>query len=112
MPIGPRAFHPIFKLNLAFLLSSCDKFFASVFRARGPTVPELDIVDGAPGLEKAIAALRNNVPNPALHGAKHRNLLAYAPKKPYDEISADYADMIYTKTVKEVNAKRKALLHK
>ena len=35
---------------------------------------------------------------------KHRNLLAHAPKKLYDEISADYADMIYAKTVNEVDA--------
>jgi putative transposase len=29
---------------------------------------------------------------------KHRNLLAHAPKKVPDELSADYADMIYAKT--------------
>jgi putative transposase len=43
---------------------------------------------------------------------KHRNLLVHAPKKLYDEISADYADMIYAKTAKEVEAKRKAFLRK
>ena len=43
---------------------------------------------------------------------KHRNLLAHAPKKLYDEVSADYTDMIYAETAKEVDAKRKAFLRK
>jgi putative transposase len=43
---------------------------------------------------------------------KHRNLLAHAPKKLHDEISADYTDMIYAKTVKAVEAKRKASVRK
>jgi putative transposase len=80
--------------------------------ARGLTVPELVIVDGAAGLEKAIAALWNDVPIQRCTVHKHRNLLAHAPKKLYEEISADYTDMIYAKTVKEVEAKRKAFLRK
>ena len=66
--------------------------------ARGLAVPELIIVDGASGLEKAIAALWNDVPLQRCTVHKHRNLLAHAPKKLYDEISADYADMIYART--------------
>src|SRR5246500_3838903 len=62
--------------------------------ARGLAAPELVIVDGAAGLEKAIAALWNDVPVQRCTVHKHRNLLAHAPKKLYDEISADYADMI------------------
>ncbi len=80
--------------------------------ARGLPAPELVIVDGAPGLDKAIAALWNDVPVQRCTVHKHRNLLAHAPKKLYDEISADYADMIYAKTVKEVEAKRNAFLRK
>jgi len=80
--------------------------------ARGLTVPELVIVDGAAGLEKVIAALWNDVPIQRCTVHKRRNLLAHAPKKLYDEISADYTDMIYAKTVKEVEAKRKAFLRK
>jgi transposase-like protein len=79
---------------------------------RGLAVPELVIVDGAAGLEKAIAALWNDVPVQRCTVHKHRNLLAHAPKKLYDEISADYADMIYAETVQEVEAKRKAFLRK
>ncbi len=80
--------------------------------ARGLATPELVIVDGAPGLEKAIAALWSDVALQRCTVHKHRNLLAHAPKKLYDEISADYADMIYAKTAKEVDAKRKAFLRK
>jgi transposase-like protein len=80
--------------------------------ARGLAVPELIIVDGASGLEKAIAALWNDVPLQRCTVHKHRNLLAHAPKKLYDEISADYADMIYARNVTEVDAKRSAFLRK
>ena len=80
--------------------------------ARGLAAPELVIVDGASGLEKAIAALWNDVPVQRCTVHKHRNLLAHAPKKLYDEISADYADMIYANTAQEVEAKRKAFLRK
>jgi transposase-like protein len=80
--------------------------------ARGLGVPELAIVDGAPGLEKALAALWGDVPLQRCTVHKHRNLLAHAPKKLAEEISADYTDMIYAKTAKEVDAKRKAFLRK
>lgn len=80
--------------------------------ARGLAAPELVIVDGASGLEKAITALWNDVPVQRCTVHKHRNLLAHAPKKLYDELSADYADMIYANTAQEVEAKRKAFLRK
>jgi putative transposase len=80
--------------------------------ARGMAVPELLIVDGAPGLEKAVAALWPEVPVQRCTVHKHRNLLAHAPKKLYDQISADYTDMIYANTVKEVEQKRKAFVRK
>ena len=80
--------------------------------ARGLAVPELVIVDGASGLEKAIAALWSDVPVQRCTVHKHRNLLAHAPKKLCDEISADYADMIYASAAQEVEAKRKAFVRK
>jgi transposase-like protein len=80
--------------------------------ARGMAVPELLIVDGAPGLEKAVTALWPEVPVQRCTVHKHRNLLAHAPKKLYDQISADYTDMIYANTAKEVEQKRKAFLRK
>ena len=79
---------------------------------RGLATPELSIVDGAPGLEKALAALWPDVPIQRCTVHKHRNLLAHAPKKLHDEVGADYTDMIYANTAKEVDAKRKAFLRK
>lgn len=79
---------------------------------RGLAQPELLIVDGAPGLEKALAALWPEVPIQRCTVHKHRNLLAHAPRKMHEEIGADYTDMINAKTAKEVEAKRKAFLRK
>ena len=80
--------------------------------ARGLAKPELLIIDGAPGLEKALAALWPDLPIQRCTVHKHRNLLAHAPRKMHEEIGADYTDMIYAKTAKEVDAKRKAFLRK
>jgi putative transposase len=78
----------------------------------GLKTPELAIVDGAPGLEKALAALWNNVPVQRCTVHKHRNLLAHAPDRLHEEISADYKDMIYAETKQEIEAKRKAFIRK
>ena len=79
---------------------------------RGLQTPEFLIIDGAAGLEKALAALWPEVPTQRCTVHKHRNLLAHAPDLLHDEISADYNDMIYAKTVKEIEAKRRAFLRK
>jgi hypothetical protein len=42
---------------------------------------------------------------------KHRNLLAHAPDHLHDEISADYNDMIYAKTPKEIETRRNTKPH-
>ena len=65
---------------------------------RGLKTPELVIVDGAPGLEKALAALWSDVPVQRCTVHKHRNLLAHAPERLQEEISNDYKDMIYAET--------------
>src|SRR5438477_12921237 len=62
---------------------------------RGLRRPEFLIVDGAPGLEKAIAVVWGSVPVQRCTVHKHRNLLAHAPERLHDEIAADYSDMIY-----------------
>jgi len=77
---------------------------------RGLKTPELVIVDGAPGLEKALAALWSDVPVQRCTVHKHRNLLAHAPERLHEEISNDYRDMIYAATKQEVEAKRKAFI--
>ena len=79
---------------------------------RGLRRPEFLIVDGAPGLENAIAAVWNVVPVQRCTVHKHRNLLAHAPERMHEEISADYNDMIYAATRQEVEARRKAFIRK
>jgi transposase-like protein len=79
---------------------------------RGLKTPELVIVDGAPGLEKALAALWSDVAVQRCTVHKHRNLLAHAPDRLHEEISNDYRDMIYAETKQEVEAKRKAFIRK
>src|SRR5205807_9285656 len=79
---------------------------------RGLRRPEFLIVDGAPGLENAIAAVWDGVPVQRCTVHKHRNLLAHAPERLHEEITADYNDMIYAATREEVAARRKAFLHK
>ena len=80
--------------------------------ARGLSAPELVIVDGAPGLEKALASLWPQAPVQRCTVHKHRNLLAHAPERLHEEISADYTDMIYAATAKEIEARRKAFIRK
>jgi putative transposase len=43
---------------------------------------------------------------------KHRNLLAHAPERLHEEITADYTDMIYATTREEIEARRKAFIRK
>jgi transposase-like protein len=74
--------------------------------------PEFLIVDGAPGLENAIAAVRDGVPVQRCTVHKHRNLLAHAPERLHEEISADYNDMIYAATHEEIETRRKAFIRK
>ena len=79
---------------------------------RGLRRPEFLIVDGAPGLENAIAAVWSGVPVQRCTVHKHRNLLAHAPERLHEEISADYNDMIYAATREEVERQRKAFIRK
>ena len=80
--------------------------------ARGLSTPELLIIDGGKGLEAALAGLWPAVPVQRCTVHKHRNLLAHAPKKHHDELSADYSDMIYAGSREAVIAKRAAFLRK
>ena len=80
--------------------------------ARDLRRPEFLIVDGAPGLEKAIAAVWNGVPVQRCTVHKHRNLLGHAPERLHEEITADYTDMIYAATAEEIEERRKAFVRK
>ena len=79
---------------------------------RGLRRPEFLIVDGAPGLDKAIAAVWDAVPVQRCTVHKHRNLLAHAPERLHDEITADYNGMIYAATREEIETHRKAFIRK
>jgi putative transposase len=79
---------------------------------RGLKRPEFLIVDGAPGLDKAIAAVWDGVPVQRCTVHKHRNLFAHAPERLHDEITADYNDMIYAATPEEIAVHRKAFIRK
>jgi putative transposase len=79
---------------------------------RGLRDPEFLIADGAPGLDKAIAAVWDGVPVQRCTVHKHRNLLAHAPERLHEEITADYSDMIYAATPEEIAARRKAFIRK
>jgi len=79
---------------------------------RGLRRPEFLIVDGAPGLDKAIAAVWDGVPVQRCTVHKHRNLLAHAPERLHEEITTDYNDMIYATTRAEIEARRKAFIRK
>ena len=75
---------------------------------RGLHKPEFLIVDGGTGLEQALAALWGDVPT--VH--KHRNLLAHAPQRLHEEVTADYTDMIYAASAAEVEQRRRAFVRK
>jgi putative transposase len=79
---------------------------------RGLRRPELLIVDGAAGLDKAIVAVWDGVPVQRCTVHKHRNLLAHAPERLHEEITADYTDMIYAATREEIETRRKAFIRK
>ena len=80
--------------------------------ARGLRRPQFLILDGAPGLERAIAAVWDGVPVQRCTVHKLRNLLAHAPERLHDEIAADYTGMIYAATAREVEVRRKAFIRK
>src|SRR6516225_4687645 len=79
---------------------------------RGMRKPEFLIVDGGTGVEQALAALWGDVPAQRCTVHKHRNLLAHAPQRLHDEVSADYNDMIYAASAAEVEQRRRAFIRK
>jgi putative transposase len=80
--------------------------------ARGLKTPNFVIIDGAPGLEKALGLVWAEALVQRCTVHKHRNLLGHAPERLHEEISADYNDMIYAGTPKEIETRRKSFLRK
>jgi putative transposase len=79
---------------------------------RGLRKPQFLIVDGGSGLEAALAAVWGEVPTQRCTVHKHRNLLAHAPERLHEEITADYTDMIYAASPAEIEQRRRAFLRK
>jgi len=79
---------------------------------RGLRRPEFLLVDGGTGLDAAIASMWDGVPVQRCTVHKHRNLLAHAPERLHEEITADYTDMIYAATPAEIEKRRQAFLRK
>src|SRR5512133_1776684 len=79
---------------------------------RGLRKPEFLIVDGGTGLEQALAALWGDVPTQRCTVHTHRNLLAHAPRRLHEEVSADYNDMIYATSAAEIEVRRRAFIRK
>jgi transposase-like protein len=88
------------------------RVFLNDLDARGLKAPEFVIVDGAPGLEAALAERWPDAPVQRCTVHKHRNLLAHAPRHLHDELTEDDRDMIYGETKAEVEKRRKAFLRK
>jgi transposase-like protein len=80
--------------------------------ARGLRTPDLLLIDGGAGLERALDSLWPNVPTQRCTVHKHRNLLAHAPEALHEEVTADYNDMIYAETSAEVMRRRRLFLAK
>ena len=80
--------------------------------ARGLRTPEFLVTDGAAGLERALAALWPDVPAQRCTVHKHHNLLAHAPDALHEEVTADYTDMVYAQSAKEVEQRRRAFPRK
>jgi len=75
--------------------------------ARGLKRPAFVVIDSAPGLEAALAALwGENLPIQRCTVHKHRNLLGHAPKAMQDELSEDDRDMIYAGTAAGIEKRR------
>jgi transposase-like protein len=59
---------------------------------------------------KAIAAVWGGVPVQRCTVNKHRNLLAHAPERLHEEVTADCKDMIYAATPAVIESRRKAFI--
>ena len=79
---------------------------------RGLPAPSFVVIDGAAGLEKALGLVWPDALMQRCTVHKHRNLLAHAPERLHEEISADYNDMIYARTPKEIETRRNSFIRK
>jgi len=66
--------------------------------ARGLRAPRLAIIDGNPGLARALAETWPKTDRQRCTVHKLRNLLAHAPKRLYDEIRKDFHAIVYAES--------------
>jgi len=79
---------------------------------RGLRAPVLCVIDGNPGLRSALGQLwsKTRVQRCAVH--KLRNLQRKAPKASYDEVRADYHDIVYAASRAEADKAMAAFVRK
>ena len=80
--------------------------------SRGLPAPKLVSIDGAAGLEKLLGLVWPDALVQRCTVHKHRNLLAHAPERLHEAISADDNDMIYAGTPNEIATRRKSFIRK
>jgi putative transposase len=78
----------------------------------GLSAPNLVIIDGAAWLEKALGPVWSDALVQRCTVHEHHNLLAHAPKRLHEEVCADYNDMIYAGTSKEIETRRRSFTRK
>jgi transposase-like protein len=74
------------------------KGFLDDLVARGLKTPRLCVVDGNPGLRRALDMVWSNVPVGRCAVHKLRNLLRKSPKHVHDEVKADFHRIIYAQS--------------
>jgi transposase-like protein len=76
--------------------------------ARGMTAPVLCIIDGNPGLARALETTWPGVAIQRCTVHKLRNLESKVPPRLHDEVADDYRRMVYAETAEKVEAQRQA----
>jgi transposase-like protein len=76
--------------------------------ARGMTAPVLCIIDGNPGLARALDTTWPGVAIQRCTVHKLRNLESKVPPRLHDEVAEDYRRMVYAETAEKVEAQRQA----
>jgi transposase-like protein len=78
--------------------------FVQGLAQRGVTAPALLIIDGSPGLAKAVGATWPAAAIQRCTVHKLRNLLRYAPQHALEEVTADYHAIVYAASEAEARA--------
>jgi transposase-like protein len=79
---------------------------------RGLRSPLLGVIDGCPGLRKAVEIIFPGMEIQRCTVHKLRNLLAHAPKALYDEVREDYHRIVYAACREEAEREYRAFLTK